>query len=71
MNSINRFIVCAYLTPLPVLSVSMGWWRSRAGAGPAPVGPAGLLAPGLLLGPTLHRLIPLRVRCTRTLAWVS
>lgn len=44
---------------LVLVSVSVG---GRRGSGPrsVPVGPAGLLAPGLLLGPTLHPVVPVR-----------
>lgn len=63
--------VALLLVPVPMLSVSVGG-RRRAGARSVPVGPAGLLAPGLLLGPTLDALIPLRrTDCTLTLAGVT
>lgn len=64
------FIFSPYLVPVPRLSVSVRG-RRRARAWPVPVGPAGLLAPGLLLGPTLDSLIPLRTGRTRTLAGVA
>lgn len=54
-----------HLVPVSRLSVPVRR-RRRAGAWSVPVGPAGLLAPGLLLGPTLDSLIPLR-RAKRTL----
>lgn len=53
------------------VSVSMRG-RRRAGAWPVPVGPAGLLAPGLLLRSTMASLIPLRrTDSTLTLAGVT
>lgn len=47
------------LVPVSGFSVSV---RGRRGSGPwsVPVGPAGLLAPGLLLGPALDPIVPLR-----------
>lgn len=53
-----------------MLSVSMGR-RRRAGARPVSVGPAGLLASGLLLRPSLASLVPLRADRTLTLAGVT
>lgn len=46
-------------------------WRWRARAWPVSVGPAGFLAPGLLLGPTLYTFIPLmRTDCVSTMVGV-
>lgn len=51
--------ICLYLLSIPVLSVSVRWrWRARPG--PVPVGPAGLLAPRLLLGSTLDPFVSLK-----------
>lgn len=58
------------LVPVTMLSVSM-WGRRRAGARPVSVGPAGLLASGLLLRPSLASLVPLRADRTLTLAGVT
>lgn len=44
--------ICLHLLSVPVLPVSVRWWW-RARPGPVPVGPAGLLAPRLLLGSPL------------------
>lgn len=61
----------SYLVPVPRLSVSVRG-RGRARAWSFPVSPAGLLAPGLLLGPTLASFLPLwRADCTLTLAGVT
>lgn len=62
--------ISPYLVSVPGLSVSMRWrWRARAW--PVSVGPAGFLAAGLLLGPTLHTLIPLmRTDCMSTMVGV-
>lgn len=54
-----------------MLSVSVRWGRGT-GVRSIPVGPAGLLAPGLLLRPILTSLLPLRrAECTWTLAGVT
>lgn len=67
------FVFSPYLIPFPTPSVSVrGRRRSWAGAWPVPVGSTGLLAPGLLLRPTLDSFIPLRkTDCTVTLVGVS
>ncbi len=62
-------LFCPYLVPVPRLSVSVRG-RRRARVWPVPMGPAGLLAPRLLLGSTLASLIPLR-RTDSTLAGVA
>lgn len=60
-----------FLVSVPMLSVPVRG-RRRAGAWPVPVGPAGLLAPGLLLRSSLASLIPLRgTDSTLTLAGVT
>lgn len=73
MRALNRNSLSPYLIPVPTPSVSVrGRGRSRAGAWPVPVGPTGLLAPGLLLRPTLDPFIPLRnTECTVTQVGVS
>lgn len=58
------------LVPVSRLSVSVRrWWAS---ARSIPVGPTGLLAPRLLLGPTLDSLVSLsRTDCTLTMVVVN
>lgn len=56
----SGYIFSPYLAPVTRLSVSVRGRRRRDGAWSVLVGPAGLLAPGLLLGPTLDSLVPLR-----------
>lgn len=68
---ISGLIPADHLLMVPWLSVSVGGrWRARAWS--VPVELARFLATGLLLGPTLDSLIPLRrTGCTLTLAGVT
>lgn len=68
----GQFLHCSpYLVPVSMLSVSVRR-RRRARTWSVPVGPAGLLAPGLLLGSTMGPIISLRrTDCMVNMAWVT
>lgn len=78
INKLGPGIFSPYLVSVPRFPVSV-WGRGRAGAWPISVGPTGLLAPGLLLRPTLAYFVPLRrtdcsltragVRSTQVVVW--